>query len=85
VESAPQIRWIAIAWYGDSDCGEWPAVGYELRNRDDQDPPEYFVRDLDLPRGEDRAVLVDRSRARWRPSAFRSVSEQCTDTLIPPR
>jgi hypothetical protein len=36
---------------------------YDERDRDDQDPRDGLMRDLDLPRGEERELVVDRDRA----------------------
>lgn len=35
---------------------------YEDRDRDDQDPRDGLMRDLDLPCGEERELVVDRDR-----------------------
>jgi len=35
---------------------------YDERDRDDQDPRDGLMRDLDLPRGEERELVVDRDR-----------------------
>jgi hypothetical protein len=40
---------------------EWPPV-YDPRDRDDHDPREGLMRDLDLPRGDERELVVDRDR-----------------------
>ena len=40
---------------------EWQRV-YEPRDRDEQDPREALVRDLDLPRGDERELVLDRDR-----------------------
>lgn len=40
---------------------EWPRV-YDPRERDDHDPRDTLIRDLDLPRGDEREVVVDRDR-----------------------
>lgn len=40
---------------------EWPRV-YDPRDRDDQDPRDALMRDLDLPRGDEREIVVDRDR-----------------------
>ena len=47
----------------DDDCREAP--GRESRDRDDDrgmDPRDVFVRDLDLPRGPERELVLDRDR-----------------------
>jgi hypothetical protein len=40
---------------------EWPRV-YDPRDRDEHDPREVLMRDLDLPRGDERELVVDRER-----------------------
>jgi len=40
---------------------EWPRV-YDVRDRDEHDPREGLMRDLDLPRGDERELVVDRDR-----------------------
>lgn len=40
---------------------ELPRV-YDTRDRDDQDPRDGLMRDLDLPRGDERELVVDRDR-----------------------
>jgi len=40
---------------------EWPRV-YEPRYRDAHDPRDALMRDLDLPRGDERELVVDRHR-----------------------
>jgi len=40
---------------------EWPRV-YDARDRDGNDPREALMRDLDLPRGDERELVVDRDR-----------------------
>jgi len=40
---------------------EWPRV-YDPRDRNDQDPRDGLMRDLDLPRGDERELVVDRDR-----------------------
>ncbi len=40
---------------------QWPRV-YDTRDRDEHDPLEALMRDLDLPRGDDRELVVDRDR-----------------------
>ena len=40
---------------------EWPRV-YDLRDRDERDPRDGLIRDLDLPRGDERELVVDRDR-----------------------
>jgi hypothetical protein len=40
---------------------EWPRV-YDARDRDGNDPREALMRDLDLPRGDEHELVVDRDR-----------------------
>jgi hypothetical protein len=40
---------------------EWPRV-YDPRDRDEHDPREVLMRDLDLPRGDERQLVVERER-----------------------
>jgi hypothetical protein len=40
---------------------EWPRV-YDPRDRDNHDPRDALMRDLDLPRGDERELVVDRNR-----------------------
>jgi hypothetical protein len=40
---------------------EWPRV-YDPRDRDEHDPRDGLMRDLDLPRGHERELVVDRDR-----------------------
>jgi hypothetical protein len=40
---------------------EWPRV-YDSRNREEYDPRDAVMRDLDLPRGDERQLVVDRDR-----------------------
>jgi hypothetical protein len=42
--------------------GEWPRV-YDPRDRHEHDPRDGLMRDLDLPRGDERELVVDRDRA----------------------
>jgi len=49
-------------WDDPRDRGdEWYRV-YDTRDCDDQDPRDGLMRDLDLPRGDDRELVVDRDR-----------------------
>ena len=67
---------------------QWPRV-YDPRDRDDQDPRDGLMRDLDLPRGHERELVVDRdrvyeldgedSRALAAVGAFRVVPERDLD------
>jgi hypothetical protein len=40
---------------------DWPRV-YDARGRDQHDPRDGLMRDLDLPRGDERELVVDRDR-----------------------
>jgi hypothetical protein len=60
-------------WNDPHDNGEWnrdddrPRV-YDQRDRDDPDPREALMQDLDLPRGEERELVVESRpclRAEW--------------------
>jgi hypothetical protein len=53
-------RWSDPREYGDRD-DERPLV-YDARDRDDHDPRATLMHDLDLPRGEERELVVDRDR-----------------------
>jgi hypothetical protein len=46
----------------DRDGAEGRARVYEDRDRDEQDPRNNLARDLDLPRGKERELVVDRNR-----------------------
>ena len=55
-------RWNDPREYDARDRGdEWPRV-YDPRDRDEHDPREALMRDLDLPRGDERELVVDRER-----------------------
>ena len=55
-------RWNDPREYDARDSGdEWPRV-YDPRDRDDHDPRDGLMRDLDLPRGDERELVVDRDR-----------------------
>jgi hypothetical protein len=55
-------RWDDPREYDPRDrVDEWPRV-YDPRDRDDHDPRDALVRDLDLPRGDERELVVDRNR-----------------------
>jgi hypothetical protein len=82
-------RWNDPREYDARDRGdEWPRV-YDPRDRDEHDPREALMRDLDLPRGDERELVVDRervyeidgedSRARAAVGAFRIVPERDLD------
>ena len=46
----------------DREGGDGRARVYEDRDRDDRDPRDGLMRDLDLPRGEERELVVNRDR-----------------------
>jgi hypothetical protein len=55
-------RWGNPREYGARDRGdEWQRV-YDPRDRDERDPRDGLMRDLDLPRGDERQLVVDRDR-----------------------
>jgi hypothetical protein len=55
-------RWGDPREYDARDPGDqWPRV-YDSRDRDGNDPREALMRDLDLPRGDERELVVDRDR-----------------------
>jgi hypothetical protein len=55
-------RWSDPREYDVRDRGdEWQRV-YDPRDRDEHDPREALMRDLDLPRGDERELVVDRDR-----------------------
>ena len=55
-------RWGDPREYDARDLGyEWPRV-YDPRDRDEHDPRDSLMRDLDLPRGEERELVVKRWR-----------------------
>jgi hypothetical protein len=83
-------RWNDPREYGERDrVDERPRV-YDDRHRDDHDPRDALMRDLDLPRGEERELVVDRdrvyelngedSRTLTAVGPFRVVPEQDLDT-----
>jgi hypothetical protein len=82
-------RWSDPREYDARDrSDEWPRV-YDTRDRDDYDARDGLMRDLDLPRGDERELVVDRdrvyeidgedSRALAAVGAFRIVPEQDLD------
>ena len=55
-------RWSDPREYGERDRGdELPRV-YDVRDRDDRDPRDGLMHDLDLPRGDERELVVARDR-----------------------
>jgi hypothetical protein len=55
-------RWGDPREYGERDRGDERPRVYAERDRDDHDPRDGLTRDLDLPRGEERELVVDRDR-----------------------
>lgn len=92
-------RWGDPREYGERDRDDERPRVYDERNRDEHDPREGLMRDLDLPRGEERELVVDRdcvydlngedSRTLAAVGAFRVVPEHeldiNDDTLDPLR
>ena len=55
-------RWNDPRDYDARDRGDdWPRV-YDPRDRDERDPRDGLMRELDLPRGDERELVVDRDR-----------------------
>jgi hypothetical protein len=55
-------RWNDPRGYDGRDPDDqWPRV-YDPRDRDEHDPRDGLMRDLDLPRGDERELVVDRDR-----------------------
>ncbi len=55
-------RWSDPREYGDRDRGDERPRVYDERDRDDHDLRDSLIHDLDLPRGEERELVVDRDR-----------------------
>ncbi len=55
-------RWSDPREYGERDLGDERPRVYDERDRDDHDPRDALMHDLDLPRGEERELVVDRDR-----------------------
>ena len=55
-------RWGDAREYGDRDRDDERPRVYDDRDRDDHDPRDGLMHDLDLPRGEERELVVDRDR-----------------------
>jgi hypothetical protein len=55
-------RWGDPREYGERDRDDGRPRVYDERNRDDHDPRGGLMRDLDLPRGDERELVVDRDR-----------------------
>jgi hypothetical protein len=83
-------RWNDLREYDDLDRGDGRPRVYGERDRDDHDPRDSLIRHLDLPRGEERELVVDRdrlyelngedSRTLGAVGTFRVVPEQDLDT-----
>lgn len=83
-------RWNDPREYGDRDCGDSRPRVYGERDRDDHDPRDALMRDVDLPRGDERELVLDRdrvyelnaedSRTLAAVGTFRVVPEQDLDT-----
>ncbi len=57
------VRWGDPREYGERDRDDGRPRVYDERDRDDHDPRDGLMHDLDLPRGEERELVVDRDRA----------------------
>ena len=55
-------RWGEPREYGERDRDEGRPRVYDERDRDDHDPRDGLMHDLDLPRGEERELVLDRDR-----------------------
>jgi hypothetical protein len=55
-------RWGDPREYGERDRDDEPPRVYDERDRDDHDPRDGHMHDLDLPRGDERELVVDRDR-----------------------
>ena len=58
----PDARWNDPREYDDRDFGDVRPRVYGERDRDDHDPRDSLMQDVDLPRGEERELVVDRDR-----------------------
>jgi hypothetical protein len=58
----PDARWNDPRDYDDLDRGDERARTYDDWDRDDHDPRDALMRDVDLPRGDERELVVDRDR-----------------------
>jgi hypothetical protein len=86
----PHARWNDPREYDDRNRGDGRARVYGERDRDDHDPRDSLIHDLDVPRGEERELVVDRhrvyelngedSRTLAAVGTFRVVPEQDLDT-----
>ena len=57
------VRWGDPREYGERDRDDGRPRVYDERDRDDHDPRDGLMHDLDLPRGEERELVVDRDCA----------------------
>jgi hypothetical protein len=57
----PDARWNDPREYDDRDPDGRPRV-YSERDRDDHDPRDSLMHDLDLPRGDERELVVESTR-----------------------
>ncbi len=83
-------RWGDPREYGEGSRDDGRPRVYDERDRDDHDPRDSLVHDLDLPRGDERELVVDRdrvyelngedSRTLAAVGTFRVVPEQDLDT-----
>jgi hypothetical protein len=55
-------RWDDPREYGERDSDDERPRVYDERDRDEHDPRDGLMHDLDLPRGEERELVVDRDR-----------------------
>lgn len=86
----PDARWNDPREYDDPERGDNRFRIYGERDRDDHDPRDSLIHDVDLPRGDERELVVDRdrvyelngedSRALAAVGTFRVVLEQDLDT-----
>jgi hypothetical protein len=58
----PDARWNDPREYDDLDRGDGRRRVYGERDRDNHDPRDSLIHDLDLPRGDERELVVDRDR-----------------------
>ena len=56
------LRWDDPREYGERDRDGGRTRVYDERDRADHDPRDTLMHDLDLPRGEERELVVDRDR-----------------------
>ncbi len=86
----PDARWNDPREYGERDGRDARPRMYDDRERDDHDLRDSLTHDLDLPRGDERELVVDRdrvyelnaedSRTLAAVGTFRVVPEQDLDT-----